>query len=130
MTLACIAWLELSGLSVQSQERDFADLTDCDTTGGFSSRLARDLARERGTIGSLFQWSGAISESRAQRLASDEDLVTDRPDFTEASSVVGLGVLQIESGYTYTHDTAGTVRTQEHSYPEMLFRYGIFANWL
>ncbi len=130
ITLTWIGWSNLSGLSVLAQERDFADLIDCDTPGGFSSRLGRNLARERGTIGSLFQWSGGTDESRTQRLASDEDLVTDRPDFTEASSVVGLGVLQIESGSTYAHDTDGTVRTQEHSYPEMLLRYGIFANWL
>lgn len=34
----------------------------------------------------------------------DEPLVTDRPDFTEASSTVGRGVVQSESGYTFTYN--------------------------
>ncbi|MCM2374492.1 transporter [Aporhodopirellula aestuarii] len=82
----------------------------------------------RGTVGSLFQWSdGPLSGTLAQ---PDEPLVTDRPDFTEASSVVGLGVLQLETGYTYTYDNDGTDRTIGHSYPETLLRYGVLANWL
>ena len=80
-------------------------------------------ARTGGTpIGSLFQWCGAISSWKAWRLASDEPLATDRPDFTEASSVVGLGVLQIETGYTYFFDNDGTDQTIGHSYPETLLR--------
>ena len=55
--------------------------------------------------------------------------MSDRPDFTEASSVVGLGVLQIESGYTYTFDNDGATHSIGHSYPETLFRYGVLANW-
>jgi hypothetical protein len=60
----------------------------------------------------------------------DAPLVTDRPDFTEASSTVGLGVSQVEFGYTYIYnaDDGTTERTQ--SLGEPLLRYGIFANWL
>lgn len=54
----------------------------------------------------------------------DEPLATDRPDFTEASNTVGLGVLQIESGYTYIYDDDGAL-FHGHSGPELLFRYGI-----
>jgi len=38
--------------------------------------------------------------------AADEDdrLVTDRPHFSEASSLVGLGVTQIETGYSFFLD--------------------------
>jgi hypothetical protein len=61
---------------------------------------------------------------RAQASPYDEPLVTDRPDFTEASSTVGLGVLQIESGYTFTYDDDDG-RFHGHSGPEALFRYGI-----
>ncbi|WP_419194033.1 transporter [Novipirellula herctigrandis] len=57
-------------------------------------------------------------------------MITDRPDFTEASSVVGLGILQIETGYTYFYDDDGTTQTISHSYPEALLRYGVLANWL
>lgn len=78
--------------------------------------------------GTLFQWSYGTSFSGGPDL--DEHIVTDRPDFTEASVTVGRGVLQIESGYTYISDNDGTTRTTSHSYPETLFRYGIFADWL
>ena len=60
----------------------------------------------------------------------DEALISDRPDFTESSSVVGLGVLQVESGYTYSYDDDGSSRSIGHSYPETLFRFGVLANWL
>jgi len=75
--------------------------------------------------GTLLQWSYGTSFSGGPDL--DEPLVTDRPDFTEASVTVGRGVLQIEAGYTYAYDRSGVVT---HSYPECLFRYGIFAEWL
>jgi len=54
---------------------------------------------------------------------------SDRPDFTEASSTVGKGVIQLESGYTFTRDTANGVRTHQHSYSEALLRIGMFADW-
>ncbi len=60
----------------------------------------------------------------------DEALVSERPDFTEASSVVGLGILQLESGYTYTVNDDDGEQTIGHGYPETLLRYGVLANWL
>ena len=60
------------------------------------------------------QWSYGTSFSGGPDL--DEPLVTDRPDFTEASSTVGRGVAQLEFGYTYTYnDDAGqAVRTRHY----------------
>ena len=58
-----------------------------------------DCCRSPGT---LFQWSYGNSFSGGPDL--DAPLVTDRPDFTEASSTVGRGVAQIEFGYTYTYN--------------------------
>lgn len=78
--------------------------------------------------GTLFQWSYGTSFTGGPD--RDEPLVTDRPDFTEASSTVGLGVVQVESGYTYTFDDDGTTSTKSHSYPEALFRIGALAEWL
>ena len=52
--------------------------------------------------GTLLRWHCQSPDAGVAGL--DEGLVTDRPDFTEASSVVGRGVLQLELGYTYTHD--------------------------
>jgi len=78
--------------------------------------------------GTLFQWSYGTSFSGGPDL--DAPLVTDRPDFTEASSTVGVGVAQLEFGYTYAFDNDGTDQTIGHSYPEPLLRAGILADWL
>ena len=77
--------------------------------------------------GTLFQWSYGTSFSGGPK--QDEPLVTDRPDFTEASSTVGVGIAQLEFGYTYSYDNDGA-QTKSHSYPEPLLRYGILAEWL
>ncbi|MEX2285697.1 MAG: transporter [Planctomycetaceae bacterium] len=76
----------------------------------------------------LFQWMPG--EDTRPTFEPDEPLVTDRPDFTEASSTVGHGVTQIETGYIYSYnsDDGETVRGQ--SFGEPLFRHGIVANWL
>lgn len=78
--------------------------------------------------GTLMQWSCGTSFSGGPDL--DAPLVTDRPDFTEASSTVGLGVAQLEIGYTYVFDDNGTDKTVTHSYAEPLLRVGILADWL
>jgi hypothetical protein len=76
----------------------------------------------------LFQWSYGTSFSGGPDL--EKPLVTDRPDFTEASSTVGRGVAQLEFGYTYVDDQSGSDRTQFHSYGESLLRLGVLADWL
>jgi hypothetical protein len=58
-----------------------------------------------------------------------EPLVTDRPDFTEASVTVGRGVAQLESGYTFTYNSDDGERTENHSFPETLLRVGMLAEW-
>lgn len=97
---------------------------------GEAGKLIRAVPNDWSS-GTLFRWGAAKSD-----VADDEEpdfnepLVTDRPDFTEASTTVGKKVLQIEMGYTYISDNSGGVTTSSHSYPETLFRYGIFADWL
>jgi len=76
----------------------------------------------------LFQWSNG-SGSDGGPPGYDEPLSTDRPDFTEASTTVGRGVVQIETGYTYTYDSEGGKTTKLHSFPETLFRIGLLAQW-
>lgn len=97
----------------------------CAECSGCRGRQSSYRCASRGT---LFQWSYGTSFSGGPDL--DEPLVTDRPDFTEASSTVGLGVAQLEIGYTYSFDADGTASTKAHSYPEPLLRYGILADWL
>lgn len=74
----------------------------------------------------LFRWF----EGQPQFPESDSDrLVTDRPHFSEASSLVGLGHYQLETGYTVFHDSSQGTSTTTHSFPEPLLRAGIFAEW-
>lgn len=80
------------------------------------------------SCGTLFQWSPSAGCQGGPDL--DAPLVTDRPDFTEASSTVGRGVAQLEIGYTFTHDDDGLTDTRSHSFPEPLLRYGILEDWL
>lgn len=69
----------------------------------------------------LFSWDG-----KPDALGPLSPITTDRPDFTEASSTVGLGVAQLEMGYTFTRNAA----TDAHSWGEPLLRVGVLANWL
>jgi hypothetical protein len=102
---------------------------DVDSPAEHSSQLGRSCQPCRSSSnGTLFQWSSAPNAVGGPNL--DEPLVTDRPDFTEATSTVGLGVSQIEFGYTYTYDNSSDTGTRTQSFGEPLLRYGIFADWL
>jgi len=85
-------------------------------------------AQDLKTQGTLFNWSG--SEVRGGPPTREEGLIGDRPDFIEASTTVGLGVRQVEMGYTYSFDNDGTTQSRGHSNPEMLWRLGFGAEWL
>lgn len=76
----------------------------------------------------LFQWSYGTTFSGGPPV--DDDLQTDRPDFVEASTTVGKGVLQIESGYTYIRNKDPGDDSVVHSAGEVLFRYGVLEDWL
>ena len=55
-------------------------------------------------------------------------LVSDRPDVTESAETIPPGRLQLEGGYTFTHDREGRDRIREHASPELLFRWGLVEN--
>jgi hypothetical protein len=77
----------------------------------------------------LMEWSyGSKEDDDKSKL--DEPLVTDRPDFTESPTTVGAGVIQLETGYTFTSDSSRGVRTADHSFPEILLRIGLWEDWL
>ena len=78
--------------------------------------------------GTLFRWGCAPEVTGGPK--RDEPLVTDRPDFTEASVTVGVGVVQVETGYTYFYDSGPGGTLREHSFPEALFRIGFYDDWL
>ena len=75
----------------------------------------------------LFSWNNGRVVSDGSFL--DEPLVTDRPDFTEASGTVGNGVSQIEMGYTYVYNSDLGESTRFNSFGEALLRQGMFADW-
>ncbi len=56
---------------------------------------------------------------------ADYPLVTDRPDFTESSSVVGVAVVQLESGLTFAEFADGSDATTAG---EVLVRWGVVNN--
>ncbi|MBI9070876.1 MAG: transporter [Melioribacteraceae bacterium] len=53
-----------------------------------------------------------------------QELVTDRPDFTESALVVPLHMIQVESGVEYSDFQS----IEEFSYPNALFRIGVGNN--
>jgi len=55
-------------------------------------------------------------------------LVTDRPDATEASSTVGKGILQIETGGLYESFEENNIKSENYTYNTTLVRYGILDN--
>ncbi len=130
---ACIALLVFLAISSQ-----IVAAADDDLFGGAPSASETNPAgfgqpdeRRHGRRqfpGTLFQWTDRVEPHGGPDLS--EPLVTDRPDFTEASSTVGRGVAQLEFGYTYTLNNDGGVRDEAHSIGEPLLRYGIIADWL
>jgi Putative MetA-pathway of phenol degradation len=77
--------------------------------------------------GTLMQWGYGPRVDGGPDL--NEPLVADRPDFTESPVTVGLGVVQFEAGYTFTHNDDEHGSSNEHSFPESLFRMGMIAEW-
>jgi len=78
--------------------------------------------------GTLLKWNSGRRAFGGPDL--NAPLVTDRPDFTEASSTVGRGVTQLEFGYTYTKNHDEMMDEKTHSYPEVLLRQGLLEDWL
>src|SRR5690349_12753983 len=62
--------------------------------------------------------------SQAQTVEVPE-LVTDRPDFTESSEVIGKGGFQFESGLSFEADGHDQDRARAFSAPAALMRIGL-----
>lgn len=76
----------------------------------------------------LMQWSYGTSFSGGPP-SLDEPLESDRPGFTESPVTVGRGVVQLESGYTFTQDGHGNELLTSNAFPDTLWRIGMFAQW-
>ncbi|HKB00702.1 MAG TPA: transporter [Gemmataceae bacterium] len=84
--------------------------------------------KEKSSPKTLFEWAiGPEVEEKEDK--GPDTIVTDRPDFTEASSTVGLGRVQLEAGYTYFRDRSGGSTFVTQTYPEALLRIGVLADW-
>ena len=57
------------------------------------------------------------------------ELITDRPDQTESSSVVPLNSLQIETGFVRENNKTDDVRLISFAYNTTLLRFGLFNNF-
>ncbi|NNK40118.1 MAG: transporter [Winogradskyella sp.] len=64
----------------------------------------------------------------SQEENSVQPLVTDRPDATEASSTVGQGILQFETGGQYESFDKNNIKSEDYTFNTMLIRYGILDN--
>ncbi|MDB9960787.1 transporter [Oceanihabitans sp.] len=58
----------------------------------------------------------------------NNSIITDRPDATEASSTVGKGVFQIETGAIYASFNAGITKTEHYTLNTTLLRFGVLDN--
>src|SRR5437868_5360517 len=65
-----------------------------------------------------------LEEAKIEKEGEDE-LVTDRPDFTESSEVVRRGAYQFESGVTFESDVVDGARGRSVSAPGSLLRIGL-----
>jgi hypothetical protein len=61
----------------------------------------------------------------SRELVTIEEMVTDRPDYTESSAVVPRGGFQFESGVLYEGDLRDGVRGRNLTVPGGLFRIGL-----
>lgn len=65
---------------------------------------------------------------QAQEVSISQDLVTDRPDATEAPTVVPAGSLQVETGALFTSFEKDNTLIEIYTYNTTLLRYGILDN--
>ncbi|MGV3539259.1 MAG: transporter [Rufibacter sp.] len=66
-----------------------------------------------------------LAQNKSDSLKLRAPLETDRPDQTEASSVVPKGTLQIELGLLHQVTSINGQTTRERLYPTTLFRWGL-----
>jgi len=125
-----LAMLVPSLAAAQTEWIAIPSLADADASES-DVRSVRFISAEAEPIerSTLMVWNSA-AEASGGPPGWDEPLASDRPDFTEASCTVGRGVCQLEMGFTYFQDDLGSDHLQAYTYPEMLLRMGVYADWL
>ena len=91
------------------------------------SDVAGEQAIPSGAAGLTFR--SALVDRFLAVLSDREDpdgaIDTDRPTFTPAHTVVPLGRLQFESGFTYDYQRSGSADTSAYDFPELAMRIGV-----
>lgn len=64
----------------------------------------------------------------AARAEADGAIITDRPDISESSEVVGAGRFQLETSVEWARDGRGAAAVRERSFPTLL-RIGLSPTW-
>lgn len=72
--------------------------------------------------------SAVITSQLVYGQTEKPDLVTDRPDQTEASTLVPIGALQVETGFVYEHDEFEGLELKSYTYNTSLIKYGVNEN--
>ena len=70
--------------------------------------------------------SGLYADTQAEE---SPELVTDRPDLTESSSVVPEGTVQMEMGWSMERVSSPSEELTAHHFPEALARIGIYERF-
>lgn len=78
------------------------------------------------TFSFIFLTVGSVAFSQENKTV--EPLITDRPDQTEASSTVGKGTLQVETGGLYESFEDKSIQSEIYTINTTLIRYGILDN--
>ncbi len=83
-----------------------------------------DRSERQGTT-----FESALFDRLWRAVSQDEDpdgpINTDRPTFTPANTVVPVGRLQFESGFTFDYQQTSKTRTTAYDFPELAMRLGL-----
>ena len=92
------------------------------TKTGFLARAAFAFSLLNGVLAAQTEAApSAVAKAIPPGKAELPEMVTDRPDFTESTAVVGKGVIQTENGLTVERGQGGS----NFSGPELLLRVGL-----
>ncbi len=127
LVAAVVIWL-----AFQAEARAQADLPDGEQAPPASAPTAgapeTEAESASTTAGSEPRRDLTILERIRLTLSQDEDsdgpINTDRPTFTPANTVVPLGRLQFESGFTFNYEPTGRTHNELYDFPELAMRYG------
>ncbi|MES2304684.1 MAG: transporter [Gemmatimonadota bacterium] len=76
-------------------------------------------------IGRFVVAMSLLAASTLSAQSPSEPISTDRPDFTESSTLVPRGRVQFESGVTFSESSRNSGAVKSSTYPEFLFRFGV-----